>query len=342
MSVQHIDGKADEGKRMRMEKWTHRGSTPSAHPGDEEIAAYIDCGLKPAARRRLAAHLSACDACFEVYLETLHCLHPAAAVPARDAVVPFTRRSPAAARWSTAATAAALLVAAGLGGVHLLAGRPRMDAMALVRTLGGGDGLAENVWTGEVLRSGFDDEEQEPTDFDALSFLMGAHLVGFQATVEAQDQEAACAAAGRVVGVLVRAEFVATAASEFKQATGALCRQSATRSWTGLVERTSPVIEEAFRPVHLDFGEWAQAGRIAARAERSVFFERRTNRRFLEWLLEQREEKIDDKALGHLRSIDSIWRMGPRGAGDFRRLADAFTAILDRYEALLRSEGGFS
>jgi hypothetical protein len=102
------------------------------------------------------------------------------------------------------------------------------------------------------------------------------------------------------------------------------------------------VIDNTFLPVHRQLGAWAQAGRIAALAGSEPFFARRTNRRFLDWVLAQDEEAVDGEALARLRAIAREWPREPWEGRPLRRLAEEFTAILDRYEALGRREPSYS
>jgi hypothetical protein len=311
----------------------------SVHPSCEEAAAYIEGRQAPAVRRRVAEHLASCDDCFELYTEALYCLSDASAKRPKGIVVPFSRRDRALKRWLPAAAAAVLVLAVGFGGYRSFVARPEIEVADLVRTLRVSDGLVENVWVGETLRGANDGAD---VDLTALSFLVGAHLVGFQASLEAGDSEAAAAAAARVSSVLTQGNFVDTAVKRFREARQSLRQGRARGRFMSLVEETSPIIEKALYPVYLDFGEWAQAGRIAALSRSEAFFAERANRRFLTWLLEQDEEAIDDDAMVKLRAIERIWRSQPIAAESFGELADAFTAILDLYETRGRIEPSFS
>ncbi len=311
----------------------------SVHLSSEDVAAYIDGRLAPAARRCVGEHLAACGDCFELYAETLYCLNDTGTRWASSSVLPFRGRDRVLKRWLPAAAAAVLVVAVGAGSYHWFVARPEIDVDELVQTLQVSEGIVGKVWTGETLRGA---DEDGIVDRKAVSFLVGAHLVGLQASLEAGDKQAADEAIARVSRFLKQAGFADSALDQFREARRSLAKGAALGGFTHLVDETSPVIESALPTVHLDFGEWAQAGRIAALSQREAFFDRRANRRFLTWLLDQDEETIDRAAMAKLRLIDQIWRQRPIPPERFTELADAFTDILELYEARGRSEPSFS
>lgn len=327
---------------MRRLEWK-AGAGDGGHPTATEVAAYIDGHLASGARRRIAEHLTSCDDCFELYTGTLDCLGEIRGKLPGGNVVQFPSRAAVVKRWLPAAAAAVLLVALGIGGYRAFCGRPEMEVADLVQTLRGSDELVDKVWTGETLRGSADGQH---TDDSAVSFLVGAHLVGFQASIEAVDLEAASDAAGRVASVLAHGEQVRDARRAFGQAVVGLRRAHSVAPYARLVEETSPAIEGAFEAVHLDFGKWAQAGHIAALTHSQRFFDARANYRFLVWMLDQDDEDIDLDAERYLHEVEGIWRRyresgGTLSAVQLDHLAAAFTSILDRYEALARPSSSF-
>ncbi|HVF60883.1 MAG TPA: zf-HC2 domain-containing protein [Thermoanaerobaculia bacterium] len=337
---------------MRELKYDEVGGSGSAHPELEEIAAYLDGRLSAAERRGITAHLSVCTECLELFTETAHALEETSAGTAGGEVVPFDRplRSPR--RWLPVAAAAAALLAAGLAGYRLLLAPPSVEVAELVEPLAGGRGAADAIWTGPVYRGG----EDQPTEaFYAKSLLVGAHLVGFQTAAAAGDSRAAADAARRVANYLDENGFLPEETKKFRDAQLALgadrpgaasldlARARALVSFArALVKETSEPIEDSFSEVHLPFGEWAQAGYVAARTGSREWFERRKNRRFLSYLLRLDEKDIDPEALEALERIREVWDRGELGPAELAALAGQFEAILQRYQALSEQDPLFS
>jgi len=235
-------------------------------------------------------------------------------------------------------------LAVGFAGYRLLLAPPSVEVAELVEPLAGSRGAAEAVWTGPVYRGG----GVQPTEaFRAKSLLVGAHLVGFQTAVAAGDSRAAADAARRVANYLDENGFLPDETKRFRDtqlALGAdrpglasrdLARARALLSRArALVKETSEPIEESFSEVHLPFGEWVQAGYVAARTANRAWFERRANRRFLSYLLRQDDEEIDSEARKALERIRQVWGRGELGPAELAVLATQFEAILQRYQAL--------
>lgn len=318
---------------MRELKYHDVGGPGSAHPELEEIAAYLDGRLSAAERRGITAHLSVCTECLELFTETAHALEETSAGTAGGEVVPFDRPRRSPRRWLPAAAAAAALVALGFAGYRLLYAPPEMVVADLIEPLEGSRNVPAAVWTGRILRGG----EQPETDiFKALSFLVGAHLVGFQAAVEAGDPEAAGAAAQRVANLLDGAGYLDAEFERFREAQLDLTaeRPAPTSRYTRLVHENTQALEDTFFEVHFDFGKWTQAGYIAARTGSREWFERRANRRFLSYLLRQDEEPIEPEARAALERIREVWDRGELGPAELAALTGQFEEILDRYQDL--------
>ncbi len=48
--------------------------SPSECPSHEDLAAFIDDGLTPLERSDITFHLTICERCFSLYIETMHFL----------------------------------------------------------------------------------------------------------------------------------------------------------------------------------------------------------------------------------------------------------------------------
>jgi hypothetical protein len=217
-----------------------------------------------------------------------------------------------------------------------------VEVAELVEPLAGNRGAVGAVWIGPVLRGG----EQEDTGGDyALSFLVGAHLVGFQTAVEVGDSAVAGDAARRVANHLHQGYFLDEEEKRFRAAQLALLAEkkpAPTRDYAKLVEANDEVIRESFAEVHLAFGMWTQAGYIAARTGSREWFERRKNRRFLSYLLRQDDEEIDSEARKALERVREVWDRGELRPAELAALAGQFEAILQRYQALSEEDPLFS
>ncbi|HEX5757905.1 MAG TPA: zf-HC2 domain-containing protein [Thermoanaerobaculia bacterium] len=317
---------------MRELKYEEAGGSGSGHPELEEIAAFLDGRLSGADRARISEHLSVCEECLELFTETAHALRETSAGTEEGKVVPFDAPARPSRRWLPYAAAAALLLALAVPAYRLFLAPPGVAVAELVEPLAGSRDAAGAVWTGPVYR-GAEDEPSEA--FRADSFLVGAHLAGFQTAAVAGDSRAAADAARRVANYLDENGFLPEETKRFRDAQLELGADppASTQDYVSLVEEASEPIEESFSEVHLPFGQWAQAGYVAARTANGAWFERRANRRFLSWLLRQGEE-IDPEALAALRRIEAIRKREPLGARDFQELAGQFEAILDHYQTL--------
>ena len=326
---------------MRELKYDDVGGPGSAHPELEEIAAYLDGRLSAAERRGITAHLSVCTECLELFTETARALEETSAGTAGGEVVPFDRplRSPR--RWlPAAAAAAALLVAVGLTGYSRIAPQT-VEVAELVEPLAGSRGAAGAVWAGPVYRGA---EEEGGVADRALSFLVGAHLVGFQTAVETGNSAAAGEAALRVANYLNEGYFLDEQVKSFRAAQRALLdekKPAPTSNYAKLVEANDEVIRDSFAEVHLAFGMWTQAGYIAAQTGSREWFERRKNRRFLSYLLRQNDE-IEPEARKALETIHQVWDHGELRPAELAALAGQFEAILQRYQALSEQDTLFS
>ncbi len=78
------------------------------------------------------------------------------------------------------------------------------------------------------------------------------------------------------------------------------------------------------------FGQWAEAGRLAALAQNPELFQDRKYQKFLRWQLRHAEE-LDPEVQGALQQIQAILERESLQANDFSRLKTHFEAILDFY-----------
>jgi hypothetical protein len=122
----------------------------------------------------------------------------------------------------------------------------------------------------------------------------------------------------------------------------------------GKIKAAAPRWEAGLKESFLDadflsFGKWTEAGRLAAETRSAEFFSLR-NRHFLtriSQLLEEEqgraqasssqddfnaEAERDAAALAELRGIAAVWDRGDFQAGDYAKLAQHFSTIIQRYD----------
>jgi Putative zinc-finger len=333
---------------MRELKYEAVGGGSSGHLELEEIAAYLDGRLSEAEQGGITRHLSVCEECLELFTETAHALRETDAETAGGYVVPFVRPSRHSRQWLPYAAAATVLLALAVPRYLLLWAPREMEVAEVLEPLMSTRDLARAraelaqaradlgrarvIWEGTTYRSGEEPETDAPR---ALSFLVGAHLVGFQEAVKVGDPIAAGEAGRRVANYLSQGYFLDAEKERFRKAVTALEEQGApTSRYAGLIEETSEAIDDSFAGPSYELGKWAQAGYIASRIGNRVWFERRANRRFLSYLLRQDEEPIEPEARAALERIREVWDRGELRPAELAGLAGQFEAILQRYQVL--------
>lgn len=320
---------------MRELKYEVVGGGSSGHPELEEIAAYLDGRLSRSERAGITRHLSVCDECLELFAETKHNLGATSAGTAGGEVLPFASRPSLTWRWLPYAAAAVLIVVIGVAGYR--ASTPELILGELLKPLQETPGLAAAVWQPEVLRG----LPKGISEASVLSFLAGAHLVGYRVAVAAEDSDVAGREAQQLANQFEAAGELDSAVRQLREAQFALEDGQSTRKFAGLIEEASAAAEARFFPVHLDFGTWAQGGHIAGRTGNRAWFERRKNRRFLSYLLRQDEEEIEPEAREALEGIREVWDRGEMGPAELAALAGRFEAVLERYQRLSEQETFF-
>jgi hypothetical protein len=330
-------------------------------PTDEDLAAYLDGMLAKPERARITAHLADCESCYEIFAGAAHFMQDSAPAQSAGRIVPFPSHKDgggggALKRWGIPAAAAAVLVlGVGLAGYRIYF----TDLMApeLIASLQGGEDPASHLHRFTAYR-GLGDDAALPMSRQP-SFLVGARLVDLQILLDKGQRKDAAELlrgigkgieAAALIGKDENAKLYTDATEQLDsggpEALGKI--KAAAPQWeVGLKDSAS--LDQDF----LNFGKWAEAGRLAAETRSEDFFSRR-NRRFLTHISQTLEEEKkargkespapdgfddfdaeaerNDTALAELRGIAAIWDRGDLQAGDYAKLAGHFGAILRTYD----------
>lgn len=333
---------AEIGWLTKMQKATFINTTSSKEicPTDEELAAYIDGNLGRRDRKRVAEHLASCEDCFAVYMGTLRFQldsEPPAAkeeAAARNVVV-FPSAEQKRNLWRWAAAAAALVIVAGAGeGYHLAGPLPALLTAEVTRSVQANPAATGNLWRGPTYRGG--GEEGQETALDSASLQMGVQLVNLQVSLEANQGDDAQDAVARILNILESQFLVNELKKGYTEITTAIANGTPPRQLAGKAEQLAEQAREVFDAPHLDFGQWVEAGRLAAIAGQPSFFERGDTRAFLRRLLWRErfglgDMKLEPAARQSLQDISQVLAKGNLGGSDYGKLRGDFETILGIY-----------
>lgn len=293
----------------------------TACPSPEEIAAYIEGRLSQEERARVDAHLADCPDCYEIYLGAVEFqLEDEAAT-----VVPFPERR----RYLSQAAAVAAILALSVAGLFLYRAystapvlQPEELTAAVARSPEG-----EGVWMGGVTRG--EGEEEFLTDIAA--FRAGTFLVDIRLALESGNREDALNALSRMIDLLQEIPFEGQTAEQYTRIHRALLDGLPPQEVLGQAAKAEAEIEQLFaEDAPFSFGQWAEAGRLAAISRNPAVFRDRKFRKFLDWQL-RHGEPIAPEVQNELRQIQAALEPGELQANDFSLLKDRFEAILDVY-----------
>ncbi len=305
------------------------GARPIGCPDPETLAAFIDGGLEPAERSALETHLGECEACYEVFSESLRFeLEEKGGAEEGGVVV-----HPAARRWILYGGAAA---AAGL--VALVVGTPLLDTLTgrslgpdlpvhpLVRPLvSGGRGGAPAPFDGagwSRARSG--EGFAAGLGLEQRSFRAGVRAVDLELALAGGDAERARDALRELTDLVASFELSEAVVAAYGEIGEQLGAGEAPESLSPASRRIDPWLAEAAEGRWYRFGKWAEAGRAAAAAGNEDFFRHRAVRRFPQ---RARELGPGPKVVDALAWIDEALAGGPETA-ELDTLAGVFTDLV--------------
>lgn len=288
-------------------------------PSLEEIAASVEGRLSPEERARVDAHLADCPDCYEIYLGAVEFEIEEAGAP----VVPFPERR----RFLPQVAAIAATLALGVTGLFLYRAyntAPVLQPEELTAALAAPS--SEGVWMGGVTRG---DGEGESLS-QVAAFRAGTFLVDIRHSLETGNEDAPDALS-RMIDLLQEVHYGREAEEQYTQMQAALLDGKAPGEVLGQAEKVEGEIEQLFREdPPFSFGQWAEAGRLAALAQNPEVFQARKYRKFLRWQLRHAEE-LDSEVQGALQQIQTILERETLQANDFSSLETHFEAILDHY-----------
>lgn len=312
------------------------------HPSAEMLAAYIDRALDPVEGYRVAAHLADCQDCYAVYAESLHFLLEAGLEVGGEnaeaaAVLAFPQRPPKTDRrpWLQIGypIAALLLVGMGTGYLYFLRTPPALKTEFVAKPIPSDrpEIFNENVglWTGPRYRG----EGEVEANLDEAAFRTGVQLVNLQVSLRAGNTEEAQNAIATILGLLDAGILTQDLEKKYEDLTASLENRPPSSS----LPKASQLAQETrdiFDPGSLDFGQWVEAGRLAAATGNPGFFLQGETRSFLRRLLWRDklglgEVQLDEPTRQSLEEVSRILSKGELAASDYAGLTDALEQILE-------------
>ncbi len=334
-----------------------------ACPPLEDIAAFLDCTLSAEERDRIVAHLADCETCYEMFagaadfltgkpkdLETM--------TEPEGKVVRFpfpSRTTPP--RWLAAAAAAALVVVVVGGGFVYrdMYTQPKLAVAELTEPVLSKAGIVGQLYDWSRFRglgspSGFEEEDAR------RAFIVGARLVDLGLSSHVGDVEQTQEALRAIGEQLDNALLMDAMAKRYLAEKEKVKTASDAREIAEQIQARERELESdeasTLLPEYLAFGKWAESGHVAAALENPAFFEDRTNRRFLSWLLRQEEEPeqpgalqlllsrlqhrgempLDSEVLDPLQRIQDTLAQGDLQKTDYEALKASFDSIIGHYD----------
>jgi hypothetical protein len=315
-------------------------------PSLEDLAAFLDGKLSGDERARVVAHLADCPRCYEVFAETARFQlyeeededADPPEMPIEDVmveplstVVPFPRTQVF--RWvsSIAAVLAIAIVAVTVYRQYMRT-MPEVASAQLVEHLAADTGKAR-PWTQGDMRGG--GEPEDALDYEPTEFLVGVHLVDLRMALAQNEKQAAIDALSRINANIGGLLFVGESAKFYENAIARIDQQG---------QEPKSLIQEADLEEHkleevtswpLAFGKWAEAGRLSALAQNSSFFQEGANRKFLGWLLQNKDSEdtsLDPAVVKALEDIRATLGESDPSSLPYKDLQGLFEKILTYYQ----------
>jgi hypothetical protein len=331
-----------------MQEFAPNNTMPSGHPTAEELAAYIDGNLGRKEADRVTEHLASCEDCYDVYSGSVRFLLATEPAPQEANVVRFPPRKLSqrprrmdfsggrAASWGSAVAAAAalLVLSGGLGGYLLLSTPPALRPDKVAGPVLGKPLADGSLWVGPTYRGGGDEGEEAP--FDPASFQMGVQLVNLQVKLAANDGPGAQDIVARILQTLEGQFLTEGLKTGYRGITTAIANGTPPRDLIPKASQLAQQARELLDAQHLDFGQWVEAGRLAAIAKEPSFFQDGDSRAFLRRLRWRQkfgigDLKIDPQARQSLEEISEVLGKGDLAGADYASLQQSFDRILEVY-----------
>lgn len=182
--------------------------------------------------------------------------------------------------------------------------------------------------------------EQEDSEFDRQSFMVGVFLTDLRLALETGDAAGAAERLQRIHVILDKIGGMDEEMSLLRQEENRMRASSDPQVFLPKLEQWEKEAgdsEEALwvvDPDYVTFGKWVEAGRVAAVLQKEEFFRSRENRRVLSYVLRSKEMAPDEDVVAQLQEIESLWKKDDLQSQDFTTLAKKFEAILEAYDTL--------
>jgi hypothetical protein len=310
------------------------------HPSAEMLAAYIDRVLDPGEAERITAHLADCEDCYAVYAESLQFLLEAGPEEGEGTVVPFRRPSPKVDRrpWHKpwAQIAALLLVGVGAGSLYFLWEPPTLKTAEVAAPIPNRPEVFEDstgIWTGPIYRGG---EGEPEVNLDEAAFRTGVQLVNLQVSLKAGKTVEAQNAIAAILGLLEAGILTDELETKYEGLTGSLDEGRPASSFLPVASQLAEETREVFEEESLDFGQWVEAGRLAAATGDPSFFQQRGTQSFLRRLLWRDKLGLGKVQLGaktrqSLEEVSQVISKSDLQPSDYAKLSDLLEQILEEH-----------
>jgi hypothetical protein len=302
----------------------------SIHPSSEEIAAFLDGGLRPPDRARLMEHFASCEECYQVFKGAGSFLHHLAVTGSGGSVVPLVpehRRR----RWGAVLPAiAAVLVLAAAIPVYLAIRppKPEIKAATLVQALPSSPVQQGGLWLGPTFRGA----AASDSDVFTRPFRLGVQVVNLEVGLRTKDPDTADDVLTRIQQLLQNQTFVQPAVDSYKEIQEKLRDGAPPAALLPQSSQAETLLQGPLNPAMFPFGKWANAGWLAARSQSGRYFELPETRQLPRWLQRQKEATIDSQAISKMREIQEILENRDSFAEeDYKALESRFAEILQIY-----------
>jgi hypothetical protein len=315
---------------------------PGSCPSSEDLASYIDGTLGKKESAWVTEHLASCGDCYAVYMESLQFereswqAEPEGGVDGE--VLPFRSKS-ASFRWLS--IAALLLVGIGGGGAlgfQFLAPLPELVANRIAPPLRSLPNGAEPLWLGPTFRGGSRNEEIK---LDEAAFRMGVQVINLQMTLKAGKAQDAEDVVARILGLLKPQPFSDELQKGYTGITLALVNGRPPVAMVNEATRLAKVYRKDFEPgTAFEFGQWVEAGQLAAQLRDPSFFQQAATRSFLRrlrwrdrlhYLPGIKDAELDPSTRQSLEQIADVVSKGNLGPPDYDELKRQLDKILETY-----------
>ncbi|HEX5721051.1 MAG TPA: hypothetical protein VF179_33170, partial [Thermoanaerobaculia bacterium] len=195
-------------------------------------------------------------------------------------------------------------------------------------------------WSEGRMRGGESDSANKVAEF-----LVGVHLVDLYLALSRDNANDALNALSPIITHTPNFLMLPQEAQFYKEAhrqiaSGKNPRTFAIEAAQKEASLTKGMAEEGSS--YLEFGKWAEAGRLSALARQSTFFQNDETRRFLDWLVRNAEEQdLPTEIVRDLEKIRDLLSEAEPPQFPYDALARRFTSILRYYQGESRSGSSF-